>query len=67
MVGWSAKMSVLIFKTDTMTVYQPLFVEFPQGDDAGFCLWRVLRAGNLEVFTALQDSAFFQTEIEWLR
>ena len=49
-----------------MTVYQPLFVEFPQGDDAGFCLWRVLKAGNLEVFTALQDSVFFQTEIEWL-
>lgn len=60
-------MSVLIFRTDTMTVYQPLFVEFPQGDDDGFCLWRVLRAGNLGIFSALQDSAFFQTETEWLR
>lgn len=60
-------MSVIIFRTDTMTVLQPPFVDFPQGDDGGFCLWRVLRAGNRDPFSAPWDSAFSQTETELLR
>lgn len=55
------------FQNDTMTVHQPPFVEFPQADDGGFCLWRMLKAGNLDIFSAHWDSAFSQTKTEQLR
>ena len=46
-----------------MTVHQPPFVEFPQADDGGFCLWKMLRAGNLDLFSAHQDPAFLRRKL----